>query len=83
MTLAYACIAPHGSETIPRLASKSAVRKFQKTNRGLQQLAKEVRKARPDIIVIASPHNLKLWGKIAVVTAENSTGLLQASPRNK
>jgi len=83
MTLVYACIAPHGSETITKLASKSTVRKFQKTRQGLQELAKEVRKARPDTIVIASPHNLKLWRKIAVVIAENSTGTLQASPRNK
>ena len=83
MTLVYACIAPHGSETIAKLASKSTMRKFQKTRQGLQQLAREVRKARPDTIVIASPHNLKLWRKIAVVIAENSTGTLQASPRNK
>lgn len=83
MTLVYACIAPHGSEAIPKLASKSAVRKFQKTREGLQKLAKDVRRARPDTIVIASPHNLGLWQKIAVVTAENSTGTLQASPRNK
>ena len=83
MTLVYACIAPHGSEAIAKLASKSTVRKFQKTRQGLQQLAKEVRKARPDTIVIASPHNLKLWRRIAIVTAENSTGTLQASLRNK
>ena len=83
MTLVYACIAPHGSEAIAKLASKSTVRKFQKTRDGLRNLAKEVRKARPDTIVIATPHNLKVWRKIAVVTAENSTGTLQASPRNK
>jgi len=83
MTLVYACIAPHGSEAIAKLASESTVRKFQKTREGLRKLAKEVKKARPDTIVIASPHNLKLWQKIAVVTAENSTGTLQASPRNK
>jgi len=83
MTLVYACVAPHGSEAIAKLASKSTVRKFQKTRRGLQQLAMEVRKARPDTIVIATPHNLRLWRRIAIVTAENSTGTLQASPRNK
>lgn len=83
MTLVYACIAPHGSEAIAKLASKSTVRKFQKTRDGLRKLAKEVRKGRPDTIVIATPHNLKVWQKITVVTAENSTGTLQASPRNK
>ncbi len=83
MTLVYACIAPHGSEAIEKLASKSTVSKFQKTRKGLGQLAREVSRAKPDTIVIASPHNLKLWQKIAVVTAENSTGTLQASLRNK
>lgn len=83
MTLVYACIAPHGSESIEKLASKSTVRKFQKTRDGLCKLAKEVGRAKPETIVIASPHNLKLWQKITVVTAENSTGTLQASPRNK
>jgi aromatic ring-opening dioxygenase LigB subunit len=83
MPLVYACIAPHGSEAIAKLAGKSTVTKFQKTREGLRRLAKEVRKVRPDTIVITSPHNLKLWRKISVVTAENSTGTLQASPRDK
>ena len=83
MTLVYACIAPHGSEIIPRLASESAFRKFRKTRDGLSKLASEVARAKPDTIVIASPHNLKVWKRIVVVTAENSTGTLQASPRNK
>lgn len=83
MTLIYACIAPHGSEAIPKLASKSALRKFRKTKDGLRRLGREVGRERPDTIIIATPHNLKLWKKIAVVTAENSTGTLQASPRNK
>jgi aromatic ring-opening dioxygenase LigB subunit len=83
LTLVYACIAPHGSEAIAKLASKSTVRRFQKTRDGLSKLAKDIKKARPDTIIIATPHNLKIWGKLAVVTAENCTGTLQASPRNK
>ena len=38
---------------------------------------------KPDTIVIATPHNIRLWEKIGVVLTENSTGTLQASPRNK
>ncbi len=83
MPLVYACIAPHGSEAIAKLASKSTVKKFQKTREGLRQIAREVARAEPDTIVIASPHNLKLWQRIAVVTAENSSGRLQASLRNR
>jgi aromatic ring-opening dioxygenase LigB subunit len=83
MTLAYACIAPHGSEAIERLASKTAINKFHKTRDGLKTLAVQVGHAKPDTIVIATPHNLRLWGKIGIITSENSNGSLQASPRNK
>ena len=83
MTLVGAFIAPHGSEAIEQLAPKATVRKFRKTRDGLRRLAIEVGRAKPDTIVIATPHNLRLWGKIALVTAENSTGTLQASPRSK
>jgi len=83
MTLVYACIAPHGSETIEQLASKTAASKFRKTRDGLRRLASDVGRARPDTIVIATPHNLRLCSKIGIVLSENSTGTLQASPRNK
>jgi aromatic ring-opening dioxygenase LigB subunit len=83
MPLVYACIAPHGSETIPALASKEAKRRFAPTSTGLRALASQVRRSEPDTIVLATPHNLRLWKKIGVVIAEYSTGTLQASPRNQ
>jgi aromatic ring-opening dioxygenase LigB subunit len=83
MTLVFACIAPHGSEAIEQLAPRAATRRFQKTRDGLGELGKDVGKARPDTIVIATPHNLRLWEKIGIILAENSTGTLQASSRNK
>ena len=83
MPLVYACIAPHGSEAIEQLASKAAAKKFRETRDGLLRLASDVGKASPDTIVIATPHNLRLRGKIGIVLSENSTGTLQASPRNK
>jgi aromatic ring-opening dioxygenase LigB subunit len=83
LTLVYACIAPHGSEAIPELCAKSKLEKFRKTKNGLRQLAGEIANEKPDTIVIATPHNLKIEQKIAVVMAENSTGTLQASLRNK
>jgi aromatic ring-opening dioxygenase LigB subunit len=83
MTLVYACIAPHGSEAIEQLASKTSRRKFRKTRDGLRKLAAEIGRAKPDTIVLATPHNLKLWKNIGVILTENSTGTLQASPRNR
>jgi aromatic ring-opening dioxygenase LigB subunit len=83
MTLVYACIAPHGSEAIPQLASKTNRKKFEKTRDGLLKLGAEVGRAKPDTIVVATPHNLRLWKNIGVILTENSMGTLQASTRNR
>jgi aromatic ring-opening dioxygenase LigB subunit len=47
---------------------------FAPTRKGMRVLAAAMREARPDTIVLASPHNLRLHRHIAVVTAENSSG---------
>lgn len=73
MPLVYACIAPHGGEIVPALAG-AKLPLFMGTRRGMKELAKEMIGARPDTIVIASPHNLRLHRHIGVVTAENSSG---------
>ena len=83
MTLVYACVAPHGSDAIEQLASKTVRRRFRATTRGLRKLGAEVGRAKPDTIVLATPHNLRLCKHIGVVLTENSTGTLQASPRSK
>jgi aromatic ring-opening dioxygenase LigB subunit len=83
MPLVYACIAPHGSELIPQLArNRKAADRFEPTRLAMEHLANEVRKMKPDTVVIASPHNLRIWKKIGIVFTENSTGFLQSdSPR--
>lgn len=79
MTLVYACIAPHGGDIIPELASKSMSPKFVETRQAMRVLARKISEARPHTIVIASPHNLRLLSKIAVVISENSSGALKGS----
>ncbi len=44
-------------------------------------LARDIVKAKPDTIIVASPHNLRLLGKICVGISENSTGSLHTSPQ--
>src|SRR5437899_10516811 len=77
MTLSYACIAPHGSDVIPELANKRTLRSFEETRKGILAVAREVKRARPDTIIIASPHNLRSHQHIAIVSAENSSGTLR------
>ncbi len=73
MPVVYACIAPHGGEIIPSLAGDK-LRLFAPTRSGIRFLAKEMRAARPDTIVVATPHNLRLQKHIGVVVSENTSG---------
>ena len=76
----YACIAPHGGEIVPALAGDK-LGMFMETRKGMKGLAADIKRARPDTIVIASPHNLRLHRHIGVVTAENSTGSAKEGKR--
>src|SRR3989442_10462229 len=79
MTLVYACIAPHGGEIIPELASKVMLPKFEETRAAMRVLAKRISVTHPQTVVIASPHNLRLVSRIGVVVSENSSGTLKGS----
>src|SRR5260370_33187328 len=79
MPLVYASIAPHGGEIIPELVSKSLFRKFGETREAMRSLAKRISESRPQTIVIASPHNLRLRSRIPVVVPETSTGTWKGS----
>jgi aromatic ring-opening dioxygenase LigB subunit len=84
MALVYACIAPHGGEIIPELAKDSkTVRLFEKTRAGMMNLRAQMEMANPNTIVIASPHNLRLWKKIGIVFSENSSGYLESDSKSK
>src|SRR5713226_8411537 len=76
MPLEYACIIPHGSDIIPRLAVRKTEHLFEKTRESVRRIARDIREVRPDTIVIASPHNLRLQDKIGIVTSENTSGQL-------
>lgn len=73
MTLVYACIAPHGDEIVPRLAGKDLAL-FSPTRKGMRSLASQISDAKPETLVVASPHSLRLRGHIGVVMSEISKG---------
>src|SRR3989441_4104865 len=82
MPLEYACIMPHGGDIIPQLAARKTKHLFVKTRESMRKIARDIREVRPDTIVIASPHNLRLQDKIGIVTSENTTGQLNG-PRGR
>jgi aromatic ring-opening dioxygenase LigB subunit len=75
MPLVYACIAPHGGEIVPALAGDN-LKLFTPTRKAMRELSRRISAVRPDTIVIASPHNLRLPKHIGVVISENSSGRL-------
>jgi aromatic ring-opening dioxygenase LigB subunit len=73
MTLVYACIAPHGGEIVPQLAGDKQTL-FSPTRKGMRKIASQMKAAKPDTIVLASPHSLRLHRHVGVVLSEHSTG---------
>ncbi len=80
MTMVYACIVPHGGEIVPALAGDK-LKLFSPTRRGMRKVAEQMAAARPDTIVLASPHSLRLHERIGVVLSENSSGVVAEGRR--
>ena len=76
----YGCITPHGGETIPALAGKR-LRLFAPTRAGMRKVSKLMEEARPDTIVVASPHNLRMLRHIGVVISERSSGTMKSGSK--
>lgn len=80
MGIVFACIAPHGAETIPELAG-DMLEAFSETRKGMEKIAALVKKQKPQTIILATPHNLRLEATIGVITTEFAEGTLEASDK--
>ena len=76
MGIVYACIAPHGSEAIPKFAGDQ-LEAFSETRRGMDELARQMKKHGPETVIIATPHGLRLDRAIGVVTSQYTAGDLK------
>jgi aromatic ring-opening dioxygenase LigB subunit len=74
--VAFACIAPHGSEAIPELAG-DMLQAFSETRKGMEELARLFKEEEPATVVVATPHGLRLEATIGVVTSEYTEGALE------
>jgi len=75
MGIVYACIAPHGSEAIPKLAGDK-LDAFKETRNGMEKLGRQMKKHDAHTIIIATPHGLRLDQNIGIVTTQYSAGKL-------
>jgi len=77
----FACIAPHGAEVITELAG-DMLDAFAETRRGMEELANLMKQTKPETIVLATPHGLRLEASIGVVISEFTEGTLEANGRH-
>lgn len=75
MGIVYACITPHGGEILPEIGGDLPA--ILELRAAMEELGRRMKEHRPDVIVLATPHGLRLEGYNAVVTAEYSSGSLK------
>jgi aromatic ring-opening dioxygenase LigB subunit len=79
MPLVSAAILPHGTAAVPGFKEGRA--DFSDVTRGMRRTASLVASRKPQTIVIVSPHNLRIGGKMAIVKTESLGGILEEGPK--
>jgi aromatic ring-opening dioxygenase LigB subunit len=73
LSLVYACITPHGSSAVGAVAGDQ-FELFAPTRHYMEEIGKRMMAHKPETIVIATPHGMRLWKHIAVYTTERCRG---------
>jgi aromatic ring-opening dioxygenase LigB subunit len=72
--LVFAAIAPHGSCAIPGAVATEEDALARVTQAAMAELGRRFAQARPETVVILTPHNVHVEGAMAVVTAGSTAG---------
>ena len=76
MPLVFAAIAPHGGIAIAEACSADEREVAAVTRAGMEELGRRFAAARPDVVVIATPHNVHIANALGVVVAGRVKGRL-------
>lgn len=71
MSLVYAAIIPHGDELLPIHPPHPALTALQAS---LEEIGAEIRAAAPDLLVVCSPHHLRVPGHLAIADSAYLAG---------
>jgi len=77
--LVFACIAPHGFSIIPDLSADADGALA--TRAAMEQLGQRCAAARPDVIVVATPHGTRVDGTICLASVARAAGTLHWQER--
>src|SRR5260370_12002140 len=74
MGLVFAAIAPHGGLAVAEACTPEEMQLAHATRSGMEELGREFTAAKPDVVVVATPHNLHISRAFAVLVAARMSG---------
>ena len=80
MPLVFAAIAPHGGIAIAEACAPEQRDLAAVTRRGMEELGRRSDRAKPDVAIVLTPHNIHVEGAMAVVTSGIVAGALEGHP---
>ncbi len=80
MPLVFAAIAPHGGLAIAEACSPEERELAKSTRAGMEELGRLFTAARPDAVVVATPHNVHIATAMGVVVSSRVAGRLSGAP---
>ena len=79
MSLVFGAIAPHGGMAIPEAVAPEVAVLAARTTAALEELGRDFDAARPQAVIILTPHSVHVEGAMAVVVAGRVAGSLEGS----
>lgn len=80
MPLVFAAIAPHGGLAIAEACSPEERELATLTRAGMEELGRLFTAARPDAVVVATPHNVHIANAMGVIVSSRVAGRLSGAP---
>src|ERR1700688_724977 len=80
MSLVFAAIAPHGGIAIAEACSPDERLLPAVTRAGMEELGRLFAKARPEAVIVATPHNVHVANALGVIVAGRIAGQLAGAP---
>jgi aromatic ring-opening dioxygenase LigB subunit len=72
----FSCITPHGGEIIPELSGEAPER-MRKTRESMKRIGKGMADAKPDCIILLTPHGTRINGQFSIADSERLEGVLE------
>ena len=81
MSLVFAAIAPHGGLAVEEACTAKESKLALKTRAGMLALGRAFDKAKPEVVIVATPHNVHIGGAFGVIVAGRLAGNLGSTPK--